>query len=1366
MTTSSYKILRGQEFEKTSSGRLKTIKSGSKVFQKLIKNGYIIHHQMYLSEPVEITKYNILINGEFKTTRSGKLRQVGKNYNLPQGASLVPVQSQYVYIKNRITGEYIPRRVKIDSKGYEKYLAESYIQAPEEESKNSKNISSEDTSSDINPTEEEQASYADRYSTEVFPDSKIIKINDELSQYIKLVLDVYALYKKGYHNVLVNFILKDGRNKPYTLPIHSLLTNDGEWDTKFALKRLMKFKQHPELYKTQWVGDEIRKNIKRLRENVPVGYSDDDYEDAEFDSIGYTDADQARDAQEFLASFDNSDFVREIEEAWDEIMGGDYDADDIIEDGDDIESDSSLASFGGEDSDGYSLQNTPKVFRQINKEIEHNSCFSNALTHYGLTTSLKGLVSIEQIKEELARLDVGYIIYDDELPDGKIKINNGASIILPTSSRPNNMQKYWKANFTPTIYAKYIPPRSPGSRVYTFAIRWTDGSDGRINHIFVPSYDPIAYYVNNSITNLFQISKTTKGLTYMKRIFSLSKPKYINYIFLDVEANECVKNRVQKLNSVSIFNIVSDYDLHKFSEEELINKYKNAPICYRKAGKKDTDEDIQKYTSDRVIVSRKLNLSEITTKFMKEGCINKILAFNGAGYDNLFLLKSFRKNNIHVKISVNNGLLEINSVKGSKFKFSTQDVKRIIGAPPSGDLGSLEAFCKKMIKNPDYRKTADKELFPLINERYKEGRILGDDDETIAFNKRFIEYNDRDTISMMLVYAAMLRSFTISTGENNTEQLMSSCISQAQYSMKRFKRSIRDFPKNKKPKKFSIPKIKKGEDEELYNSRLKDFLDKVEILQKFKTGGRCQAKKTKLLKDIIDKKSGETIRSKVFSLDVASLYPFIMMCYNKSYFMAGGLKETDKYVEGKLGLYFGTVTQVKKTKKDDEGYNEMGFFCEKSECMSNNWNVWGKPISCLISSHEIENILKNKPHWSYTIDWGFYSDDSVRGIELFQSLEPFMKDKAKQDLLMIEDAEYRKKNRDDSEYTPKANVANREMDKNNMNALSGKFMQWHKRSEVELIRSKVENAMSQVVKFNLQEIDYLKQAIKKDKMLHIGIFIYSLSKIYMYKNAYSVEERKDGLLQTIIGILQFAYTDTDSNKIVKREIFDIWMKLRGGKSMASEIWPELIKDSEHPELCKIDLGYTKDTTYFYNGVGIKCMGQFEDEYAGKEYDRGLVCDKKEYMFWNSIKPASHSIKFKGFNPRRILVLDEKSEMVGLGEDDTKTIQIYYQLKGAGKNSAKYTPQMAKSMGVRNMILYTKINKKIYEESQWQKFSKMQTDIEYVSKELETNPTAYIDKFKQLMLNKMNKKKSFILVQCFKRDMYDQTVRNEFMIKQI
>lgn len=54
----------------------------------------------------------------------------------------------------------------------------------------------------------------------------------------------------------------------------------------------------------------------------------------------------------------------------------------------------------------------------------------------------------------------------------------------------------------------------------------------------------------------------------------------------------------------------------------------------------------------------------------------------------------------------------------------------------------------------------------------------------------------------------------------------------------------------------------------------------------------------------------------------------------------------------------------------------------------------------------------------------------------------------------------------------------------------------------------------------MSDDEFYEQSIKRDKILHIGLFIYSLSKIYMYKYQYGNYPR-----------YQFIYTDTDSNKM-------------------------------------------------------------------------------------------------------------------------------------------------------------------------------------------------------------------------------------------
>ena len=89
--------------------------------------------------------------------------------------------------------------------------------------------------------------------------------------------------------------------------------------------------------------------------------------------------------------------------------------------------------------------------------------------------------------------------------------------------------------------------------------------------------------------------------------------------------------------------------------------------------------------------------------------------------------------------------------------------------------------------------------------------------------------------------------------------------------------------------------------------------------------------------------------------------------------------------------------------------------------------------------------------------------------------------------------------------------------------------------------------------------------LKKDKYFDKGAFIYSLSKIYMYKNAYGPK---------------FSYTDTDSNKSVSPEQERLIRELHGHKVM---------KDLVFPEIYNNPCFEYKDKPLFYES-GLKCCG--------------------------------------------------------------------------------------------------------------------------------------------------------------------------------
>jgi uncharacterized protein (UPF0297 family) len=870
--------------------------------------------------------------------------------------------------------------------------------------------------------------------------------------------------------------------------------------------------------------------------------------------------------------------------------------------------------------------------------------------------------------------------------------------------------------------------------VYLFALFQST----TFGHIYVPQ--TIELFTNGSQKSIFQIA-THREIRYMKKITSVSNKQKSNYIYYDIETNETTDSRKFKCNSVSILRHSCTHDMYKMNETKIVEmlKQQSRSICYLQRGTNDTKEDIERRQSANLIIVDEINLWSIILREMDLDAQNYIVSFNGACFDNLFLLKSIIDNKILCDTSICGGLIELSTAHASDMPaFRTLDIRRLLGG-----VGSLEGHSRSFIKDISMRKVCNKKLFKIINQKYRNGRVLDDDE----FINEFIGYNNLDVESLMLIHGAMLRALTQITKDNQIETILSRCVSLAQFSMIWFKRGIKSMQQSKKPQKFpnvgKIPGLTE-EDQKL----------QYDLLKTYKTGGRCQAQKTEVLDTLfadpllVDSSTtkNETKRFDQVSLDVASLYPFVMMCYNKGFYMAGKLMPTNVYVEGKPGVYFGTVTQI------DNENNEMGFFCNKTTVV-NDWDVFGRPITRVVmTSHDIEQILKKKPHWQFTIVWGYYTEHSARGIDIFASILPFMKEKAVQDALVI--------NKD-----PKANTAIREMCKSVMNSLSGKFLQAVKQVEKYVIAPDALDLMRQngsVINSTIETVrkdddDYRIESLKKDKMLHVGLFIYSLSKIYMYQNAYSVMNDQG---MTVIGKKEFAYTDTDSNKIVKQEVFDNWMQLRGARSMADQVWPEVLS---------MNLGYTQNTTFFYNGEpgSIKCMGQFEDEYKGKGYNNAIYLNKKEYMVWkteNGVITKS-CIKLKGVQCTKLKILNKENIEVGRDISENKLFTINYII---GRNECVGIEE-GYTMGAHiNGRWECLINNNIYgaDDYWWNENNRLTDEIESIELEKQTDHDAYVRKFIYIMKRKWRGMKTLVLIKNFHRNLDLQQVRNTFMIKRI
>lgn len=918
-------------------------------------------------------------------------------------------------------------------------------------------------------------------------------------------------------------------------------------------------------------------------------------------------------------------------------------------------------------------ENNTKIFNQINIEKEINCCFYNSLLHYGIddekTKEIKGYNNIIKYLNEL---NINYKIYSDIFDIKKENIDLKKKTVYN-----NDIYYRVKIDYTILDCKKNI---KDNDKTLIFAL-----SHGqKVNHIFVPE-SKILF----SSASLFKIYEyKNEKMEYLDKIKLNINLKRL--IFFDLETP---KNYNDKMNfiasslSITYIDIIGN-NFNKLNEEESIKILKNNCTFY---------------------IDYNLNVAEILLKKTETNAYNMFISFNGANFDNYFFLKSLRNNKIQCKISVHGGMIEIENSKMDKVLYKTFDLRRFLGP------GSLEKHSQSYINNIEYRKEKKNELFKILDERYN-NKTLFDDKE---FLKNLENYNNIDVISMGLIMRSFIEVICKITDdtENKYEKMIYSCVSIPHFSYKYFN----EFNKNlkNKPKKFKCKK-----DKELITE--KDIVD-YQFFTQMKTGGRCDMRRTVINiddEDIIKNENIKKINNDDYinsSLDVASLYPFTMMCYNKSYFMSGDLIHTEKYMDNKTGIYRAKIKQ-NKSKNDD-----MTFYCEKS-MNGNNWQN-REEITTIITSHEVNHILKNKPHWDIEIINGYYTNNCIRGVDLFKSLLPFLKEKSLQDKRKL-DEDICKKNKtiyDGIKYQPSI----RETCKTIMNSLSGKFLQANKPFD------HIIDENLNVIRVDKDNKKYEIECLKKDKMLHIGIFIYSLSKIFMYENMFEGMKEKD-----------FVYTDTDSCKFVDKNIYNKWLVKHGNKKMINYIWSECLK---------MDLGYKLETKLLYNNIDIKCTGQFEDEYHGKNYIHSIYCDKKEYMSWNN---EQYKIMLKGVNINNFIIINDNPDLIdtidNIKNDKCESyLQIFYKNKNSLISFEEY-----ENLNIEEKQLYKlhqNINDKVYNDVQF---------YDEMDKRLSKNDVHIVEKCKKLLLNKMKGIKTYIITCSFTKNKISQDIKREFIIKSL
>lgn len=380
-------------------------------------------------------------------------------------------------------------------------------------------------------------------------------------------------------------------------------------------------------------------------------------------------------------------------------------------------------------------------------------------------------------------------------------------------------------------------------------------------------------------------------------------------------------------------------------------------------------------------------------------------------------------------------------------------------------------------------------------------------------------------------------------------------------------------------------KVKNKEYENIYNDLLK-----------YKCAGRVELFN-----------GPQKFKGRIYSLDVCSLYPFVMAILDV-YYPCGKIKTVEKYEEmpkDKIGFFYCDIDQsiLHKTGK-------CLIYPEKKPMM-NDWNTNNKLCKYFISTPDIELLEEYKCEVKkYS---GIYFTDKIKGCELFAPLLKYMLIKNQQD-------QYKK------DKDPRYNESLRETIKLLSNCESGKLIEGLHLSQVELlgedeIDPKTMGRVNYVGTMNNKYVvSYNKSQemeMQNSKPIYLGCLVYSYARGYMYRNILSKIDRKN-----------MFYTDTDSCKI-NQEGYDQWIKTCG-----NTVVPHWIEVEE------IDPRYKEHTLYNPNS---KVYGSFENEYPDN-FDMHYFIAKKEYYSGNSEglyeinKDPKYS--FKGIGPNDVLLDDE------------------------------------------------------------------------------------------------------------------------------
>lgn len=486
------------------------------------------------------------------------------------------------------------------------------------------------------------------------------------------------------------------------------------------------------------------------------------------------------------------------------------------------------------------------------------------------------------------------------------------------------------------------------------------------------------------------------------------------------------------------------------------------------ADKKGDVEFVKKFKKEHMYTAIGFDCVKKFMKWISDNEADKkfvLIGFNNANFDNFILVDEIMKasnDDIQINDIMYNGSQLLNATINGRHSFF--DLSRHL-------TGKLVDCCNGFKINICGKTTLDHHQYQA---KYDAGELI----DYITDNEELIDYNERDVLSVLIIYSRYKNAISNVEGMEGLSNNLHNNLTIGSLAYKRFNNHW-------KQNHIKLPLL----NEQQY----KDIL-------KFKCAGRVEMFN-----------GTQFIEEAVSSYDVCSLYPYVMGILN-CYYPTGNIHDTEVFVEDKIGFYYCDIDQAVLKEK-----NLPNIYPMKTET-ENVWDYDGVLYDYYISSEMIK--LLRKYGCGVVVKKGMYFDEKIKSCKMFKPILEMMKIKVEQDIL--------NKNGD-----PEYNAVLRETIKLLMNAPSGKVIEGLHIDKIEyceniekLARIQVKYGEVEIISvigngimigYKREEIEVLE---KEQRPVYLGVLIYDYAKTYMYENSYA-----------IIGKDKLLYTDTDATKL-------------------------------------------------------------------------------------------------------------------------------------------------------------------------------------------------------------------------------------------